>query len=75
MEETSPLLPVADIAPSEPPTNSGDSSKDDILIEFDVNGDSENPMEWPKSYRWMIVGLLAFMSFTVYVQTLDRHPD
>lgn len=35
------------------------------LIAFDPNGDDDNPMEWPKSYRWGVICLLAFMAFTV----------
>lgn len=37
------------------------------IVDFDPNGDSDNPIEWTKSYRWCIVLLLAFMAFTVYV--------
>ena len=35
--------------------------------EFDQNGDPENPLEWPTSYKWGIVALLSLMGFTVYV--------
>jgi hypothetical protein len=37
------------------------------IVEFDPNGDPDNPMDWPKRYRWSIVLLLAFMAFVVYV--------
>lgn len=36
-------------------------------IEFDRNGDPDNPLEWPSSYKWGIVALLSFMGFTMYV--------
>ncbi|CAK7568696.1 MAG: hypothetical protein SEPTF4163_006696 [Sporothrix epigloea] len=37
-------------------------TKDDLLAFAD---DSENPKNWPATFRWMIVCLLAFMAFTV----------
>jgi len=41
------------------------------IVNFDPNGDPENPMEWPTWYKWCVVLLLAFMSFTVYVLPKD----
>ena len=35
------------------------------IIDFDPNGDPENPLDWPARFRWMVVFLLAFMAFTV----------
>lgn len=35
------------------------------LVAFNPYGDADNPMEWPKSYKWGIISLLAFMAFTV----------
>ncbi|TAQ84242.1 hypothetical protein B7494_g7443 [Chlorociboria aeruginascens] len=35
------------------------------LITFDPDGDPDNPVEWPNSYRWGVILLLAFMAFTV----------
>lgn len=40
--------------------------KDVTIIDFDPH-DPQNPVEWTAAYRWAIVGLLAFMAFTVYV--------
>lgn len=37
------------------------------IVDFDPDGDAENPLDWPASYRWVIVSILAFMAFTVYV--------
>lgn len=34
-------------------------------IDFDPSGDADNPLEWPTAFKWTIVGLLAFMAFTV----------
>jgi MFS family permease len=67
MEETTPLLWNSDIVNGEPRPSARDVSKDIVLVDFDPSGDAENPMDWPKAYRWVIVGLLAFMAFTVYV--------
>jgi MFS family permease len=36
-------------------------------VDFDRNGDPENPLDWPGSYKWGVVALLSFMGFTVYV--------
>lgn len=43
------------------------TSKDVIITDFDTNDDPENPITWPQTYKWSLVALLAFMSFTVYV--------
>ncbi|KAJ9637500.1 hypothetical protein H2204_004649, partial [Knufia peltigerae] len=58
MDETQPLLP--DVPPEPIPS---DLDKD--IVTFDVDGDPENPEDWPNTYKWGIVALLAFMAFTV----------
>ncbi|KAK2026062.1 major facilitator superfamily transporter [Colletotrichum zoysiae] len=35
------------------------------LLDFDPNGDPDNPREWPTPFKWTIVGLLALTAFTV----------
>jgi hypothetical protein len=35
------------------------------LVDFDPNGDPENPLEWSKAYKMGVVSLLGFMAFTV----------
>lgn len=62
MDETQPLLP--DVPPEPIPS---DLDKD--IVTFDVDGDPENPEDWPNTYKWGIVALLAFMAFTVFVLT------
>ncbi|KAH7115254.1 MFS multidrug transporter-like protein [Dendryphion nanum] len=37
----------------------------EIIIDFVSEGDVENPRDWPATYKWAIVSLLAFMAFTV----------
>lgn len=37
-------------------------------INFNPNGDPDNPLEWPAPFKRGIVALLAFTGFTVYVQ-------
>ena len=61
MDETVPLL--RDESLEHPP----DSRKDSNAVDFDSRGDLDNPREWPNAYKWSIVTLLAFTSFTVYV--------
>lgn len=41
------------------------SNVDGPQVDFDPNGDPENPMDWPKAYKLGVVALLAFMAFTV----------
>lgn len=41
---------------------SEDSQK---VVDFDPNGDPENPQEWTTPFKWSIVALLALMAFTV----------
>ncbi|KAK7743452.1 hypothetical protein SLS53_003986 [Cytospora paraplurivora] len=64
MDETTPLLPDEAIA-----AVLSDDQLDRVpnkdVVGFDPNGDTENPMDWPKAYKWGIVALLAFMAFTV----------
>ncbi|TQN65305.1 Efflux pump radE [Colletotrichum shisoi] len=55
--EQQPLLVVED------PLCEEDLSKH--LLDFDPNGDSDNPREWPTPFKWTIVGLLALTAFTV----------
>ncbi|CAK7219555.1 hypothetical protein SBRCBS47491_003892 [Sporothrix bragantina] len=52
----SPTLLNQDDAAQRPPT------KDDLAA---FANDPENPRNWPASFRWTIVFLLAFMAFTV----------
>ena len=62
MDETLPLLPDQErdlIAECDEGTR-----KD--IVDFDPSGDAENPADWPASYKWGVVVLLALMAFTVY---------
>ncbi|OTB05539.1 hypothetical protein M426DRAFT_319810 [Hypoxylon sp. CI-4A] len=61
MDETQPLLQDTNLVyveREEDPSNKN-------IVDFNPNGDEENPMEWPRAYKWGIVSLLAFMAFTV----------
>ncbi|KAI1172776.1 MFS transporter [Nemania sp. FL0916] len=65
MDETQPLLAEVHLVDTER-CDEGDAAvcQEDI-VDFDVAGDPENPMEWPTAYKWGIVFLLSFMAFTV----------
>lgn len=41
------------------------SKRTDVLLDFDPDGDSGNPREWPASFKWAVVLLLTCMAFTV----------
>ena len=57
MDETRPLLEHID--------NSLGHSVERPLVDFDLNGDPENPMDWSGAYKRGVVILLAVMAFTV----------
>lgn len=64
MDETTPLLPdEATAIPGDDQQILGAPRKD--IVDFNPNGDPENPMDWPSAYKWGIVALLAAMAFTV----------
>lgn len=65
MDETQPLLAEVRLIDTE---RCDDISHKDI-VDFDIHGDAENPMEWPTAYKWGIVSVMACMAFTVYVIT------
>jgi hypothetical protein len=63
MEETQPLL-------SSPRLNGyvADEQRKAVyndVIEFNPDGDPDNPMDWPDSYKRGVIFLLAFMAFSV----------
>lgn len=60
-DETSPLLQN-----ERRNSRDCDASSKNIVV-FDPNGDSDNPLDWPDSYKWSVVALLALTAFTVYV--------
>jgi len=35
------------------------------IVDFDPDGDADNPMDWSRAYKAGVVTLLAFMAFTV----------
>jgi hypothetical protein len=57
MDETQPLL-------RDPSLDEVHPVSEDV-VDFDPQGDPENPREWPRIYKWGIVALLALMAFTV----------
>lgn len=60
MDERQPLLDP----PNERHGRDHSNGKDRI-VDFDPEGDPDNPLEWSGKYRWFIVLLLAFMAMTV----------
>lgn len=42
-----------------------ESSSEKGIVDFDDN-DPENPLNWPKPYRWAMVILVACLSAMVY---------
>jgi MFS family permease len=69
-DETQPLL--GSITANGIPRPGAIDVKD--IVSFDPNGDSQNPRDWPKAYKWGIVALLALMAFTVSVHGLPLNP-
>lgn len=70
MDETTPLLPstTREILVDDENQQILDgviltNHKD--IVDFDPNGDPENPQDWTSSYKWGIVALLAIQAFAV----------
>ena len=61
MDETQPLLQGSE----DVETAQRERETDPTIVTFDPKGDEENPLDWLVAYKWGIVGLLAFMAFTV----------
>jgi hypothetical protein len=57
MEEAQPLLRTI--------SETRHATIRDPRVEFDPNGDPDNPLDWTKAYKVSIVFLLALMAFTV----------
>lgn len=55
MDETQPLLHGA----------IDNSAIEKDVVDFNATGDPENPRDWPTTYKWAIVALLALTAFTV----------
>ena len=70
MDETQPLLGSTYNGDLER-VHSKDDFKNNRIVDFDPNGDAENPIDWSKTYKRGIVALLAFMAFTVSVSPRD----
>jgi hypothetical protein len=58
--EEQPLLGTAVQDPEE------SSKHTDVILDFNPEGDDDNPREWRPAFKWTIVLLLASMAFTVY---------
>jgi len=56
-------------------TESGPISHNELsLVDFEGEYDAENPLNWPKSYKWLIIGLTSAMCLTVCV-LLSGYPN
>lgn len=66
MDETTPLLPSTTNEILEDDRRILDHALKDVdVVDFDPNGDPENPQDWANSYKWGIVALLATQAFAV----------
>ena len=66
VDETEPLLGLAATISNTLPATAV-HEREDLPLDFDPNGDPENPREWPETFKWSITLLLAVLAFTVYV--------
>lgn len=67
MSETEPLLRSRSNTSQvliDDPQEEEDAFQD---VEFQSQTCYDNPLNWPQSYKWGVIALLAFMAFTVYV--------
>jgi hypothetical protein len=58
MDETQPLLGLVGEQPSVVVNRP--------RVDFDPDGDPDNPLEWTRRYKLEVVSLLVIMAFTVY---------
>jgi len=65
MNEAAPLLQHSSGHPVGPLSDPVNHTCRAHIIDFDPDGDPDNPMNWPSSFKWTIVALLAAMAFTV----------
>lgn len=63
-EENAALL----VKQHEPRYGSTTASAASTIVGFNPDHDPENPRNWPSRFKWGIVVLMSFASFTVYVQ-------
>ena len=43
------------------------NSPTEVTVEFNPDGDPENPQDWPVTFKWSVVMLLSMMAFVTYV--------
>ncbi|KAL6364252.1 hypothetical protein LRP88_02169 [Fusarium phalaenopsidis] len=68
-DETTPLLVGVDRVRRDP------LNKDSLgTIEFDPDGDPDNPLDWPAPLKWRIVAMLALTSFMVTFNCISVVP-
>lgn len=68
VDETEPLLGFADNELSRSHTNPPvihDPNKPSRIVDFDPNGDPENPQEWSPGFKWACTAILTWMAFNV----------
>lgn len=69
MDETTPLLPSAtnEILEDDRRLLDAAAHADHLkdIVDFDPDGDPENPQDWAPGYKWGIVALLAIQAFAV----------
>lgn len=76
IDESQPLLAAVD-EHARAHTNEPviyDPRKPELIVDFDPNGDPENPKEWSNAFKWGITTLLAFMAFTVTFNCISPVP-
>ncbi|KAL1840389.1 hypothetical protein VTJ49DRAFT_515 [Mycothermus thermophilus] len=55
-------------------TNHDTSTPETITVDFNPDGDPDNPLDWPTPFKWAIVSMLAFMAFTVTMSCISLVP-
>lgn len=62
--EERPLLSAREVSDDGSPRDSNGTA---VAQEIDACSITDDPIEWPKSFKWVTIALLSFMAFTVYV--------
>ncbi|OAA77942.1 Major facilitator superfamily domain, general substrate transporter [Akanthomyces lecanii RCEF 1005] len=70
--EERPLLSAREVPEDGSPRDSTDAT---VAQDVEAYNIADDPIEWPKSFKWVVIALLSFMAFTVTFACLSIMPS